>query len=272
MSILSTLKNTFLPTAEVSAARRLSTFNTTNKAVVGASIIGIAATAGIGGAAAGLSGVAAKTAIRSAVAPLASSLINVAKANPIKTTAVGLGAAIAAPFVVSSVVSHPTVITKTVAGSINVEKNLIQLGKEPSIAGLEKLAKENPVIVGGAAVIGAALAGKGLGMIGASLLNTAAVRDATKAARELQNNSVSPVLSEQLGNSVTPNSKDTTGISTSTPITPSTQVMGKSAGRKSISSRKHSMKPIASSTHNFRINIINANQSRITSKRYISGY
>jgi len=85
-----------------------------------------------------------------------------------------------------------------------------------------------------------------------------------------------------LGDGSKPDSSKTTGADGPIPkvndstnsgggiITPETNKM-KPANSKSVS-RKYRPQHIVPSVHNFRINIINANQSRITSKRYISGY
>ena len=269
MSILSTLKSTFAPSNSVSAARRQSVFGTTSKPAVASAIIGGAAVVGVAGAAVGLSGLAAKTVIQSAIKPVVSGIVQIAKANPIVTGTILTGAAITSPFIVSSIVSNPKVVTKSASGIANFESNLWKAGKEPSLESFGNVVKENPVISGVIGAAGLAIAGKTIGGVATSLLNTSAIRAQTEQLKEITGNAQPPSLSASTGNQITPSSESTTGISTTGPITPATQILGKSAGT-SIAKHKHYKKQVQQQS--FRINIINANQSRLTTKRYISGY
>jgi len=270
MSILSTLKSTFAPSPSVSAARRQSVFGTTSKPAVASAIIGGAAVVGVAGAAVGLSGLAAKTVVQSAIKPVVSGIVSVAKANPAITGTIITAGAIASPFIVSSVVSNPTVVTKSAAGIANFESNLWKAGKDPSLESFGNIVKENPVISGVIGAAGLAIAGKTISGTATSLLNTSAIRAQTEQLREITGNAQLPSSSASTGNQITPSSESTTGISTTGPITPATQVLGKSASTGIAKRRTTKNKQV--STQNFRINIINANQSRLTTKRYISGY
>jgi len=258
MSILSTLKRTFAPSPSVSAARRQSVFGTTSKTVA-ASVI-------VGGAVAAIAAPAAIAATGGArvVGSLVASKVASLSAKQFVV------AGIATPIIAGAVYNSPSIVTKTPTAVGSTVGNLFKFGEKPSFETFGNIYKENPVVAGAAtaALIGAIGGGVVAGTT--SLLNTSAIRAQTEQLREITGNAQPPSLSASTGNQITPSSESTTGISTTGPITPATQVLGKSASTGIAKRRTTKNKQV--STQNFRINIINANQSRLTTKRYISGY
>lgn len=246
MSILTAFKNTFLPSAEVSAQRRLNVFGTENKTVVGTVIIGAAAAAiaapAIIGAAGGTKVVAAK--VGSAIA-----------ANPVKSLIV---TSIAAPVIAGTVANDPTSVPKAAAGYVNLEKNLYSVAKEPSVEGAQKLFSENPILastLGGAALF---VAGKGA-VGGASLLSNALtaskISNASDALIEAQQTYTLPNGNQVL---LPANSTPSTASPPSEPLTRQTQVIGKEPS--SAASRKKRRTVARSAPSNpIRVQILNQN-------------
>lgn len=177
-----------------------------------------------------------------------------------------VASAIAAPVVIGAVVSNPSSIGKAAqapAALSNFGSNVGGFINNPSTEAAKGIFKENPVIssivgIGTAAVIGAAATGAIT-----SAANTVAVKANTKAVNNM------PSLPAATNSPVSMNAGSTTGISTTGPQSP--MVVSQS---RAVSTKRTSRKPPVPNriTTNVRLNIINANQSRITSKRYISGY
>lgn len=225
MSFLGSVKDFFLPSEEVSAARRKDVFGTESKAVAGAVIIGSAAAliaapvviakAGGGGAV-----------LRSAGTKLVSS------SNSTK-----LGLAVAAPIVAGAVLDEPKRVTRTAGGIANIEGNLFQVGKDPSLKNVKDVFLENPVIASGIAIAGAFALGSGVSRTISTALNTSAIRENTRTASE---NIIGflPSPSGALPDTAMSNQYLPQGGASEGPLTPETQVLGKEVRSSAVRERR----------------------------------
>jgi hypothetical protein len=122
-------------------------------------------------------------AVVAAVNPTATAALG-AKLIPSSLTGKIVVGALAVPAAVA-VVSHPSTVTKTVSGVLNVEKNLIKVAAEPNVENVKNLVSENPVIVGGAVSVGSIALLRGatglLANTGATIANTIATKENTGA-------------------------------------------------------------------------------------------
>lgn len=168
MALLTKLKETFLPSASTSAARRKKVFGTESKAVAATAIVAGAALAigaGTAAAAAG-AGAAIKSAapkVAAAVVPAATKVAKTAAKYPKTTAAVAVGASFVAGSKEISVKDVATTGAKAVKQTASIP---YELGgaydvykKEGSVAGLKaagEAIKDNPL---GAAILGTAALG-----------------------------------------------------------------------------------------------------------------
>lgn len=250
------LSSTFNPSYEEGVKRSQKVFGTDNPYAVSGAIVAGAAAA-----------IAAPVAI--AAGGGAKAVASAAGKALLKNPKIAGATLILGPAVTSAVVNNPTVVSKTVAGSINFEGNLIKAGSSGSLPELGQnllnTAKENPVIsglVGGAAVVATGATAIGAASLISNVRNTQATKENTRVIAE----SITPMASasNQTGSMVTNSSPYTSSLS---PILPQTTTMAKTSG----TTRRRSA-PAKTPNINFRVNIMNNNQSRITTKRYISGY
>ena len=259
-------KKTFLPSAEVSAKRRLDTFGTTSKTVAATVIVGTAAAL-----------IAAPSLITKA-GGIKQAAATVVKAVIPKSTTGKVISAFAAPAVVGAVVGNPKIITKTAGGIINLESNIYELLKDPSLENAKTLVTENPVIVGGLAAAGLIVTGGGIATI-ASIANTAAVKESTEATKEAvedilltetskEKETQLPIITPGLPPAVLPTDKNK-GASL-VPITPETQVLGKAAKSPGVTRSKSSKRaPRSSNNQNLRVNIYNQTKTLYTGRQII---
>lgn len=245
MGLFDFLKNTFLPSEEVSRQRRLDVFGTESKGTVGAVIIG---------GAAGL--ILAPAAIAAAGGPkaVASGIGSKISALP---TSVKIGGAVAAPIVVGAITADPKVIPKSAAGVVNFEKNLFTFGQDPSLANAAKIGKENPLITGGV-IAGGLLALRGalpptLQAIG-SARQTGAIKEQTDVIRNNQKISFTTPATD--GSLLPTLPSGPVAGSIPEPLTPETQVIGTPV--KSKTAKKRVLKPKSvERSQNIRVNVLN---------------
>lgn len=225
MSVFGWLKNTFLPSEEVSAARRLDTFGTESKLVAGTVIVGAAVAA-----------IAAPIAIGAAggAKAVGGKVLSYVAANPLKTLLVG---SVAAPVITGTVVREPKTVTRAAGGYVNFESNLYSLAKEPSRENAEKLFSENPIISTAAGAGLLYVAGKGA-VGAASLVSNARTAAAIGNAAEDQSEKIADAIQTGFNNLPTsttsglpavvpPNSGIATSTAESQPITRETTVLGR---------------------------------------------
>jgi len=138
--------STFNPSESVSAARRKDVFKTESKTGAAIGIGVLAATAYTGGAAVGLAGTSAKVTSRAVVSKVAKATVGKAftRAPVVSTLVAGTGGTI----LLGRTLEEPKTITRGVGGLINLEGNLLEFGREPSIENLKDIYQENPVIAG----------------------------------------------------------------------------------------------------------------------------
>jgi len=232
--------STFLPSAEVAAARRKDVFGTESKAVVGTAIIGsagLALAAAPAAAALGVRGVAAKAGSAFLGARL-----------PVKA-AVVLGAPIAA----GALLNEPKVATRTVGGVLNLQSNLFQAAKEPSFQNIKDVFTENPVLTG---VLGAVA----LGAVAAPIAATVAARgrSESRSRDEFQ------VRTQEM--MVLP-SPPPSSLPEAMPVTPETQVLGREAGGGAVTRRRKPAKKITPNRMTVRVNVLNNQQTYIRARR-----
>jgi len=132
--------------------------------------------------AAEIPGLAAKAVVaaKGVAASVGSSIGNYVKSNPIKSIAGGA-------VVTGAVVANPKIATsapsKTIEGLYNTGYNIGQFTKNPTTDSFGKIYADNPIIAGGLTAAGLYTVGKGAGAIGASLLNTGAIKEQTDALK-----------------------------------------------------------------------------------------
>lgn len=87
----------------------------------------------------------------------------------------------------TAIVKNPTIISQGVSSAFNVEKNLIKTAANPSIANIKETITENPILLGGAALIGAGSLVSKIAPAVATARQTEAIQEQTevlKAATE----------------------------------------------------------------------------------------
>jgi len=254
MSLLSSIKSavgkakdTFLPSAAVAEQRRIDTFGTSSKTVAASVIVGTAVAA-----------IAAPAAITKVggISQVANKVVT-SIGNASLGTKVAI--AVATPAAIGTIVREPATITKAPAAIANFEKNVYELAKDPSVANVKDLVTENPIIAGGVAL---AVTGASLGsaaVIASNLSNTSALKENT-ASMQLPSESKYKEIKE------TPLSSPSYPMvaGSDTPVTPATQVVGKSAS-SSIAKRSSKTRARTSNiSNNLRVQIINQPKSLYT--------
>jgi len=242
MALGSKLKNFFLPDAETSRQRRLKTFGTENKAIVGGIIVGAAAAA-----------IAAPVAIaaRGGLGVVSRSVGSAIAGSSFKTkvaTAVGI------PIAAGLIVNDPTRITKAPAAVLNFQGNLYEAAKNPSIQNFKDLVVENPVLaIGSTALLtGAAAAGT------AAIIDAVRDKDVDVDIPEVKFSDIpyAPPVQNLPAFEASPSSATKAG--SPIPITPETQIIGKSAS-SGVARRKKAKKKSVSSTPSVRVQLLNQN-------------
>jgi len=242
----------FLPSPDVAAARRLNTFGTTSKTVAGVAIVGTAAAAVLAAPAA--AGVAARSAIASTAAKAApvvgKSILSAAKANPILATA----AVLSAPTVATAVIKNPKVIGSA-AGAISdlqIAGINVAAGNKNILEAAKEYATDHPIATGiGAAVTAAAVISKIPAGVGYAIGKS----DSDKV--------VPTGLPSQELTTISKLPTSTPASSSMIPLTPATQVVGRSVG---TTKKRKATKKTPSTSTNIRFNIVNA----LGNKTYLS--
>jgi len=239
------LSSFFNPTEKESANRRMNTFGTKNKAVVGGLIVAGAAAAAaapafiVGGglkrAATGFAGLSFG-----------------------KQAAITLGA----PIVASAVIGNPGSVPKVAGNLGNVYSNVLKTANNPSKENIKALATENPLTVT-ALGTGAAFALGGAGLIG-SAINTQTTRANTAAinrGNELISNT--PSLPVQLSEKKEKKQKSADMVS-SVPLTPETIPLGKevSPGTGTKTPRRSRTRAGEYIRNTVKVNVFNQNRLR----------
>jgi len=187
VSILSSLKNFFVPSEEEGAKRRLAVFGTESKAVATAGVA-VAAVAAIAAAPVAIGG-AATTATRSAIRAVASTVATSYAGASLKTQIAVPAFALVGAGVLSQTKKPVETLLNTPSGLVNFGSNVGTLIENPSLENLTTIAKENPGISGLAVAGGLLAAGtavRGVAGIAATALNTSAVKENTQASALMQ--------------------------------------------------------------------------------------
>lgn len=149
--------------------------------------------------------VAAIPAAAAATRTAATKAATIAKANPIKT-------AIAAPIITGAIISQPEKAAKTLVQAPiqlgNVGANIANLAAAPSIEGVKELVTENPVIVGTAIAAGTAFGIKGIGQAVATLSQTQAIQEQTKAIKDITPSGITTLYATPSGIMTVPSIED----------------------------------------------------------------
>lgn len=162
------------------------------------------------------------------------------------------------------------------SAAINLPSTQAELGADigyfaenPSLENLENIFKDNPVAssVAGAAVLGAV----GLGAAGliSTISNTQAIKSNTKATKKAIEafNIQSPLMSSS-GTLPAETMLENSEIAQAQPITPSTQVLGTSAGSLSTSRKRRKQHYKQSASQIMRVNIYNQSKHLNTCYAY----
>jgi len=271
MSFLSGPKNFFFPSAEEGARRRKERFNTESKAVVGSIIVGTAAVGLLAGAA-----VAAAGGVRAAGG---AAITKFGSLSLGKQVAIG----VAAPIIGTNVLYNPGNVPKALGSAGEVYGGALQVAKDPTKEAFFDFVKDNPktVAVGAAALVlygGSKLAGPVATGYGAYRSNEN-IKDQTRAIREstdatIQGFDVDKPKRDKKKKDKKRNDDDSVLIpavletpelvqgetmSSDTPLTPETQVLGKEVKtngdgtKKKI--KKYTRTPVK--PQNIRIQVLN---------------
>jgi hypothetical protein len=190
MGVFSSLKDFFMPSEEVSAARRLQTFGSESKVKAGAIILGSAAAAIAAPAVLGSAAVKQATvaAVKNVGTKFAAAKLTT-QAAVVGGTLLATGALIREPAAVSKVVA------KTPGKILDLGGDIAQFAVDPSIEKAKEFVIEHPVATAGTGV--ALLGAVGVGVAGvlstiATRQNTAAVLEGTKTANQLLTTDIIP--------------------------------------------------------------------------------
>ena len=251
MSFLGGLKDFFLPSESVSAKRRLDVFGTESKAVAGTVIVGSAA-ALIAAPYLIAEGGGAGAVLKSAGTKLAAS-----------STSTKVAVAIGAFPVASAIVDDPKLVTKAAGGYVELEKNLAELAKDPTLDKAKKIVKENPkssVVVGGLLAYGVNKFIPWGSIFGAA--NTQrqinALDRQTEALERNSRDFIEDIPSASAG--LLPQNSDrqlTPALPAEEPLTPQTQVMGRQVTGTTRKRRASKMRPERPLRVYNRVNILN---------------
>jgi hypothetical protein len=176
--------------------------------------------------------------------------------NPVKTLAVGAGALVAGSALVTSEKAREGVL-QLPSSLVNVGSNIGQVIENPSSETIGQLVKENPLIVGGATVAGALIAGKGIAGAVATFGQTQATKEQTQAIREATGGSGTLPYTQ--------GGETAVGTSEMPPTSPTTTI---STGKKRYKRAKVQLSP--SVRQSVRVNIVNQNRTSQFNKRYIN--
>ncbi len=256
-------KNTFLPSEKVSAERRLNTFGSESKTKAGAIIVGGAAVVGVAGAAVGLAGATAKAVTGPVVSKVGTtvgtSLLNVAKKNPIKT-------AIITPIVGLQLATNPKARSAAKEVTIQTAGFILDAGTSKSFTDLKEAVINNPygAAVTGLTVAGASAAaiyytGKGFNELTSNKDNVTQIIG--EKIKELKDENVLPTNSIIPDNISLPKEDIKALVPSQTPLTPQTIPLGKeiSGSTKKYSSNKY--KKTVAPTQMIRLTINNQNRN-----------
>ena len=195
-----------------------------------------------------------------------------AVAKQVATTAVSttkgkIITAIAVPSVVSAVIANPKLVSQASQLPSNIASfsgNIAGLASNPTLSNAEQIVKDNPILSAAAAIAGVTFIGKGITGLIASAENTAASRAntaATKAAMAagaMDNTATLPKETTATTSMLATNSADI-------PITPATQVLGKSSSSKVSTYRKTNNKNKSNLVSNrLQVNIFNQSKTLYT--------
>lgn len=240
VKLLQAFKNTFLPSEEVSAARRRKVFGTTSKKVAGAVILGTAAGA-IAAPALIASGGGVRAAATKAVQSIASA--------PLKTKVIGTVAA-------GAVIGNPVGALQLPARLLNFGENVGELtkarDKDEFVEKGKDLLAENPIIAGATGLGVAALAGKGILNFASGFANRNAIRENTEAIKE---SATQVVLPNNFATSETTSEKGIIPYKpTSTPLTPEVIDVSKPVSTTRSVRKRKKYKQV---TPSIRVNVLN---------------
>jgi len=180
-------------------------------------------------------------------------------------------AAVATPVVVGAVVSQPTktlqAVAQTPSALANVGANIANLAADPSISNVKTLVTENPVIVGSAIAGAAALGVKGIVTAAATVSQTAAIKEQTKAIEQATSSVIKePVVLEKTTPALT---TATTNAAPITPVTAKTEPIYATTGTTATTRKRKKSKPKVQSISQ-RTNIILQNRfSNVTNRKYL---
>jgi len=236
MALLGKLKDFFLPSPEVGAARRKDVFGTESKAVAGGLIVAGAGAAIVAPVAIGAAG------LRGAVGAAGRAFAGASL--PTKALVV-LGAPVAA----GAVLNEPKIVPRTAGGLVNLQANLFEAGKDPSFEKVKDIFQENPVLATGLAAIGA----------GGITAGTVGAVNALRDFKEQSPAYIDAVAGAPASFLALPEEGTTKGTSPAPdqPITRETQVLGREPSRSVVGSRRKSRSKPAETT--VRVNILNQN-------------
>jgi hypothetical protein len=171
---------------------------------------------------------------------------------------VGVPAVISNPKIIGSVASSPSSIA-------SFSSNVGAFSADPTVENAKSIFTDNPLISTAAIGTAAFIVGKSATGAITSIANTLAVKENTKVAAAAGKSITANLPTDLKNGSVLPTA--TTG-SEAIPITPSTQIVGKSASRSVSNYSKRGIKRDLRQIQSTRINIING--SRLMSvKRFI---
>lgn len=269
VSAASTIKDTFAPSVEEGAARREKAFGTPNIGVTtavvgGTAVAAIAAPAVIGSGAL----------VKGAQAVGSKVVSSFTQSSLLTQGAVVAGGLVTAGAIARQPKKATKAILSTPGALTNFGGNLADFAANPTLDNAQSIWKENPVVTSAAVLGAAAVVGKGITGLVSSAANTLAIKENTAAMEKTIDSMVGQSLPNAYDSLITASSDLPLAInapSSQVPITPETQVIGKSAGR-SVSKRRPTKKSpqIGALRQSLRVNIFNQGKHLYTSRSYYS--
>lgn len=245
MGIFDSVQDFFLPTPETARQRRLDVFGTESKAIVG-TVIGASAVAAIA---------AAPVVAAAGVRGVATSALRTFGGLSLPTKA---AVVLAAPIAAGAITKNPKIIPRTAGGLVNLETNLYEAAKDPSLEKVKDVFKENPVLATGLTAL--SLGGVATGIVAAinALRDRDLPRDREPPDRDVPEVVIPTSDSGPVFSAHTPSEPSVrTKTGSPIPITPETQVLGREATSESrIRKRRRSVSP---SLPSLRVQILNQN-------------
>lgn len=181
-------------------------------------------------------------------------------------------AAIATPVAIGAITEKPKETTKAIislpSNLANVGANIADLATDPTLSNAANLIKENPLIVGGAAIAAGVASAAVLSNTIQGSLTRSQIAEQTQVLKDIQNVTTSPTTSNQI--QTIPATTGSSPTATS-PVLPQTQTITATTGSSSTKRKRSSRKPQQSKiTQSVRVNVVGVSSANRITKKYLN--